>query len=211
MFPRVSQAQNHTDRSRREWSRRESRDIDEARKGELSGESESIEAQTYARPRESQTRGIILIVPGVNRTHTFSGGALTVHCSSHSFVGILCSGSPVVRSTISPMVFFAVCSRARALRSHCQHHRKRESQHRVSGCKIWHSWSRGVSSYSHLCQNRDPIANLGNLHGGPIRHNTDFNTHFDPLIFIVPVGLDGVDIDRELPRRGLYAYGLGSY
>ena len=68
-----------------------------------------------------------------------------------------------------------------------------------------------VSSDSHLCQNRDPIANLGNLHGGPIRHDTDFNTHFDPLIFIVPVGLDGVDIDRELPPQGLYAYDLGSY
>ena len=57
-----------------------------------------------------------------------------------------------------------------------------------------------------LCQNRDPIANLGNRHGGAIRYETDFNTHFDPLIFIVPVGLDGVDIDRELTRRGLYAY-----
>ena len=54
--------------------------------------------------------------------------------------------------------------------------------------------------HSDLCQNRDPIANLGDRHGGPIRYETDFNTHFDPLIFIVPVGLDGVDIDRELPR-----------
>jgi hypothetical protein len=36
-----------TDRYRREWSRRESSDMDEARKGELSGESESIEAQIY--------------------------------------------------------------------------------------------------------------------------------------------------------------------
>jgi len=68
-----------------------------------------------------------------------------------------------------------------------------------------------VSSHSHLCQNRDPIANLGNLYGGTIRYDADFNTHFDPLIFIVPVGLDGVDIDRELPRGGLYAYDLGSY
>jgi hypothetical protein len=33
-------------RSQREWSRRESSDMDEARKGEFSGESESIEAQT---------------------------------------------------------------------------------------------------------------------------------------------------------------------
>jgi hypothetical protein len=31
-------------RSRREWSRRESSDIDEARKGERAGASESIEA-----------------------------------------------------------------------------------------------------------------------------------------------------------------------
>ena len=67
------------------------------------------------------------------------------------------------------------------------------------------------SSLSQLCQNRDPIAKLGNLYGGPIRNDTDFSTHFDPLIFIVPVGLDGVDIDCELPRGGLYAYGLGSY
>jgi len=65
--------------------------------------------------------------------------------------------------------------------------------------------------HSHLCQNRDPIANLGDCHGRPIRYETDFNTHFDPLIFIVPVGLDGVDIHRELPRRGLYAYDLRSY
>jgi hypothetical protein len=35
-------------RSRREWSRRESSDIDEARKGEFSGENESIEALTRA-------------------------------------------------------------------------------------------------------------------------------------------------------------------
>jgi hypothetical protein len=34
---------------------------------------------------------------------------------------------------------------------------------------------------------------LGNRHGGAIRYETDFNPHFDPLIFIVPVGLDGVD------------------
>ena len=66
-------------------------------------------------------------------------------------------------------------------------------------------------SHSHLCQNRDRISNLGNRHGGPISYETDFDTHVDPLIFIVPVGLDGVDIDRELPRRGLYAYDLRSY
>ena len=35
-------------RSRREWSRRESSDIDEARKGERVGASESIEAQAHA-------------------------------------------------------------------------------------------------------------------------------------------------------------------
>jgi hypothetical protein len=68
-----------------------------------------------------------------------------------------------------------------------------------------------VRQSSHLCQNRDPIANLGNLDSGPVRMDTDFNPHFDPLIFIVPVGLDGVDIDRELPRCGLYAYDLRSY
>ena len=37
---------NNLNRSRREWSRRESSDIDEARQGERAGASESIEAQT---------------------------------------------------------------------------------------------------------------------------------------------------------------------
>src|SRR6476646_1386497 len=64
------------------------------------------------------------------------------------------------------------------------------------------NWT-GVASRSHLCQDRDRIANLSNRHGGAIRYEPDFHTHFDPLIFIVPVGLDGMDIDRELPRRGL--------
>jgi len=36
-------------RPRREWSRRESSDIDEARKGERTGGSESIEVQAHAR------------------------------------------------------------------------------------------------------------------------------------------------------------------
>ena len=72
------------------------------------------------------------------------------------------------------------------------------------------TWGGGLP-HSHLSQNRDPIADLGNRHGGPIRYETDFNAHIDPLIFIVPVGLDGVDIDRELPRRVLHAYDLRSY
>jgi hypothetical protein len=38
-----------TKRSWPEWSRRESSDMDEARKGERAGASESIEAQTHAR------------------------------------------------------------------------------------------------------------------------------------------------------------------
>jgi hypothetical protein len=46
---RVSNSQNHRNRSRREWSRRESRDMDEARQGERAGTSESIGAQTRAR------------------------------------------------------------------------------------------------------------------------------------------------------------------
>ena len=66
-------------------------------------------------------------------------------------------------------------------------------------------------SRSHLGQDRDRIADLGNRHGGPICDKADFNTHVDPLIFIVPVCLDGVDIDGKLPRRGLYAYDLRSY
>jgi hypothetical protein len=66
-------------------------------------------------------------------------------------------------------------------------------------------------SHLNLRQNRDPITNLGDRHGRPIRYEADFNTHFDPLIFIVPVGLNGVDVDCELPRRGLYAYDLRSY
>jgi hypothetical protein len=37
-------------RSRREWSRRESSEIDEARKGELAAASKSIEAQTWGVP-----------------------------------------------------------------------------------------------------------------------------------------------------------------
>ena len=70
--------------------------------------------------------------------------------------------------------------------------------------------ARGLSRL-HLCQDRDRIANLGNRHGGPICYEPDFNTHIDSLIFIVPVCLDRVDIDREFPRRGLYAYDLRSY
>jgi hypothetical protein len=44
---RVSDAQSLEERSRREWSRWESSDIDEARKGEPAGASESIEAQAH--------------------------------------------------------------------------------------------------------------------------------------------------------------------
>ena len=69
----------------------------------------------------------------------------------------------------------------------------------------------GAPSHLHLRQNRDPITNLRDRHGGSVCYDTDFNTHFDPLIFIVPVGLNGVNVDRELPRRGLYAYDLRSY
>ncbi len=47
---------------------RESGDIDEA-KGELSGESESIEAQAKARSYVSKTHKITETVPGGNRTH----------------------------------------------------------------------------------------------------------------------------------------------
>jgi hypothetical protein len=45
-------------RSRREWSRWESSDIDEARKGERAGANESIEAQAQARTRVSKTHRI---------------------------------------------------------------------------------------------------------------------------------------------------------
>ena len=99
---------------------------------------------------------------------------------------------------------------ARAFQSRCQHHHKREAQCGVCGVEF-RVVGTAIRAHSHLRQNRDPIANLGNRHGGPIRYETDFNAHIDPLIFIVPVGLDGVDIDRELPRRVLYAYDLRSY
>ena len=69
----------------------------------------------------------------------------------------------------------------------------------------------GEISRLHLCENRDPIANLTNLHGGPVCKDTYFNPHLHPLIFVVPVGLNGMDINGELPRRGLYAYNLRRY
>ena len=46
--------------------RRESSDIDEARQGELSGESESIEVHAEACSPESSTREVTQTVPGGN-------------------------------------------------------------------------------------------------------------------------------------------------
>src|SRR5258705_6737536 len=48
MYPSVKDSQDYGNRSRREWSRRESSDIDEAHKGERAGANESIEAQAHA-------------------------------------------------------------------------------------------------------------------------------------------------------------------
>jgi hypothetical protein len=43
--------------------------MDEARQGELSGESESIEANVRPFPQESHALRITQTVPGGNRTH----------------------------------------------------------------------------------------------------------------------------------------------
>ena len=53
-------------RSRREWSRRESSDIDDSPKGERAGASESIEVHADACSPESRTRKITQTVPGGN-------------------------------------------------------------------------------------------------------------------------------------------------
>jgi len=65
-------------RSRREWSRRESSDIDEASQGERAGASESIEAQTWDVPKESQTRKSHRPFPaGIEPTFKFTRENLT--------------------------------------------------------------------------------------------------------------------------------------
>jgi len=54
---------------RREWSRWEARDMDEARQGERVGTSESIEANIRNFPGESHVHGVTQTIPGGNRTH----------------------------------------------------------------------------------------------------------------------------------------------
>src|SRR5437764_8917715 len=57
-YPKSLSHTGYTKRPRREWSRWEASDIDEARKGELSGESESIEGRVNELPEESQSHWI---------------------------------------------------------------------------------------------------------------------------------------------------------
>jgi hypothetical protein len=62
---------------------------------------------------------------------------------------------------------------------------------------------------SDVGQDRDPVATLVDIH---VYSRTcveiDFDAHFDPARFIVPVSFDGVDGDLEVPRRGLCVYEL---
>src|SRR6266581_3989700 len=53
-------------RPRREWSRRESSDIDEARRVRFRAETESIEAKVKEFPEESHASWITQIIPGGN-------------------------------------------------------------------------------------------------------------------------------------------------
>ena len=66
---RVSRLPDHTDYPRREWSRRESSDIDEARRVRFRGETESIEAKVKEFPEESHATQVTQSIPGGNRTH----------------------------------------------------------------------------------------------------------------------------------------------
>src|SRR5947207_15987425 len=68
-YPKSLSHTGYTKRPRREWSRWEASDIDEARKGELSGESESIEVRVNELPEESQSHWIRIASPtGIDAT-----------------------------------------------------------------------------------------------------------------------------------------------